>query len=88
MNAFCFCDSAIGIQLKGYPPSKVNAEVNRMISVLCLEDKRNTAAKDLSGGMKRKLCVGIALIAGSKVTMLIICRIMKLRKTITRWFYV
>jgi len=38
-----------------------------MISVLRLENKRKTAAKDLSGGMKRKLCVGIALIAGSKV---------------------
>jgi len=46
----------------------VNEEVDHMISVLHLEDKRNTAAKDLSGGMKRKLCVGIALIAGSKVT--------------------
>jgi len=38
-----------------------------MISVLHLEDKRETASKDLSGGMKRKLCVGIALIADSKV---------------------
>ena len=42
--------------------------VDQMISVLRLEDKRKTAAKDLSGGMKRKLCVGIALIAGSKVS--------------------
>jgi len=54
-------------QLKGCPWSKVKAEVDRMISVLHLEDKRHTAAKDLSSGMKRKLCVGIALIAGSKV---------------------
>ena len=38
-----------------------------MISVLHLEDKSETAAKKLSGGMKRKLCVGIALIAHSKV---------------------
>ena len=38
-----------------------------MITVLHLEDKWNAAAKDLSGGMKRKLCVGIALIADSKV---------------------
>ena len=42
--------------------------MTRMIGVLHLEDKTATAAKDLSGGMKRKLCVGIALSADSKVT--------------------
>jgi len=56
------------MQLKGCPWSKVKEEVNRMIAVLHLEDKRDAAAKELSGGMKRKLCVGIALIADSKVT--------------------
>ena len=59
----CFC-----AQLKGCPSSEVTEEVDRMIRVLRLENKRDTAAKDLSGGMKRKLCVGIALIAGSKVS--------------------
>jgi len=48
----------------------VKQEVSDMISVLHLEDKWDTAAKDLSGGMKRKLCVGIALIADSKVSQL------------------
>ena len=43
-------------------------EVDHMIIALRLADKRATAAKELSGGMKRKLCVGIALIAGSKVS--------------------
>ena len=38
-----------------------------MITVLNLLNKRNAASKTLSGGMKRKLSVGIALIAGSKV---------------------
>ena len=38
-----------------------------MITVLQLERKRDTASKNLSGGMKRKLCVGIALISDSKV---------------------
>jgi len=50
----------------------VKAEVNRMIAVLHLENKRNAPAKELSGGMKRKLCVGIALIADSKVTYYIV----------------
>jgi ATP-binding cassette subfamily A (ABC1) protein 3 len=35
--------------------------------VLNLLSKRNTASKTLSGGMKRKLSIGIALIGGSKV---------------------
>jgi ATP-binding cassette, subfamily A (ABC1), member 3 len=43
------------------------AEVNDMIRILRLENKRHVATKKLSGGMKRKLSVGIALIAGSKV---------------------
>ena len=38
-----------------------------MIKVLRMEDKLNAPAKTLSGGQKRKLSVGIALIAGSKV---------------------
>jgi len=54
-------------QLKGCLLSKVKDEVHHMIGVLHLEDKTETAAKQLSGGMKRKLCVGIALIADSKV---------------------
>ena len=39
-----------------------------MIGVLGLTEKRNVASKKLSGGQKRKLSVGIALIAGSKVS--------------------
>lgn len=36
-----------------------------MIEILKLHDKRNYKAGGLSGGQKRKLSVGIALIAGS-----------------------
>lgn len=38
-----------------------------MLHILGLEDKRGSRCRFLSGGMKRKLSVGIALIAGSKV---------------------
>uniref|UniRef100_A0A8B9KPA1 ATP-binding cassette, sub-family A (ABC1), member 3b n=1 Tax=Astyanax mexicanus TaxID=7994 RepID=A0A8B9KPA1_ASTMX len=41
-----------------------------MLTVLNLEDKRNAQSKTLSGGMKRKLSIGIALIGDSKVVML------------------
>ena len=42
-------------------------EVERMIQLIGLQDKRDTLSKHLSGGMKRKLSVGIALVGGSKV---------------------
>ncbi|XP_002739960.1 phospholipid-transporting ATPase ABCA3-like [Saccoglossus kowalevskii] len=57
-------------KLKGFPSSKVKSEVDRYILALGLEDKRKTLSKSLSGGMKRKLSVGIALVADSKVVML------------------
>jgi len=41
--------------------------MNEMIKVLHLEDKIRAKVKTLSGGQKRKLSVGIALISGSKV---------------------
>ena len=41
-----------------------------MVDVLGMESKRRDFAKNLSGGQKRKLSVGIAIIAGSKVRQL------------------
>ncbi|XP_013865526.1 ATP-binding cassette sub-family A member 3 [Austrofundulus limnaeus] len=57
-------------QLKGYPKEKIPGEVDRIIRILNLEDKRQARSKTLSGGMKRKLSIGIALIGDSKVVML------------------
>uniref|UniRef100_A0A8C0BET1 ATP binding cassette subfamily A member 3 n=1 Tax=Buteo japonicus TaxID=224669 RepID=A0A8C0BET1_9AVES len=56
--------------LKGYPPSKCPEEINHILRILNLEDKRRSLTKALSGGMKRKLSIGIALIGDSKVVML------------------
>lgn len=53
--------------MKGCPSERVKTDVQEMIKVLHLEDKTDVQSKSLSGGMKRKLCVGIALIADSKV---------------------
>ena len=41
-----------------------------MIEDLMLTDKRKTQSQYLSGGMKRKLSVGIALVGGSKFVIL------------------
>uniref|UniRef100_A0A3B4Y6J1 ATP binding cassette subfamily A member 3 n=1 Tax=Seriola lalandi dorsalis TaxID=1841481 RepID=A0A3B4Y6J1_SERLL len=57
-------------QLKGYSKEKILDEVDRIIRILSLEDKRQARSKTLSGGMKRKLSIGIALIGDSKVVML------------------
>lgn len=54
-------------QLKGLSCQKCPEEVKQMLHILSLEDKRDSRCKFLSGGMKRKLSIGIALIAGSKV---------------------
>ncbi|XP_051024070.1 ATP-binding cassette sub-family A member 17-like [Acomys russatus] len=57
-------------QLKGLSHQDCRDRIEEMLHILSLEDKRDSKSKFLSGGMKRKLSIGIALIAGSKVLML------------------
>ncbi|KAJ8302251.1 hypothetical protein KUTeg_021238 [Tegillarca granosa] len=56
--------------LKGCPKSAIKQEVENMIVTLGLETKRDSFSSTLSGGQKRKLSVGIALIGGSKTIIL------------------
>ncbi|CAG9529673.1 unnamed protein product [Cercopithifilaria johnstoni] len=56
--------------LKGIPSDQLNDEVYNTIENLGLSASRNKLAVYLSGGMKRKLCIGIALIGGSKLVIL------------------
>lgn len=53
--------------LKGAPKGTISTEIQTLTTKLRLRDKLNTLAKDLSGGMKRKLSLGNAMIGGSKV---------------------
>ncbi|XP_072125690.1 phospholipid-transporting ATPase ABCA3 [Mobula birostris] len=57
-------------RLKGYSPPKVQDAVNQMLMLLNFVEKQNAPVKILSGGMKRKLSIAIALIGDSKVVML------------------
>lgn len=57
-------------ELKGCDKHEIGSEVDKMIRLLRLEDKSNVLTKALSGGMKRKLSVGIALIGGSRFVIL------------------
>ncbi|KAF7243057.1 ATP-binding cassette sub-family A member 3 [Varanus komodoensis] len=56
--------------LKGYPVEKCPEEISRILYILNLQEKRACLSKALSGGMKRKLSIGIAFIGDSKVVML------------------
>uniref|UniRef100_A0A182J4R4 ABC transporter domain-containing protein n=1 Tax=Anopheles atroparvus TaxID=41427 RepID=A0A182J4R4_ANOAO len=57
-------------QLKGISRDKTAGEVDKYVNLLELTDKRHAQSHTLSGGMKRKLGVGIALCGGSRVVLL------------------
>lgn len=56
--------------LKGVDEDVLERVVTNMVDQVGLADKSNTVAKALSGGMRRKLSLGIALIGDSKVIIL------------------
>mmetsp|Transcript_26720 Transcript_26720/g.4758 ORF Transcript_26720/g.4758 Transcript_26720/m.4758 type:complete len:141 (-) Transcript_26720:24-446(-) len=49
---------------------EIEAAINDKIREVDLEEKKNTRAKNLSGGQRRKLSLSIALIGGSSIVML------------------
>jgi ABC-type multidrug transport system ATPase subunit len=46
----------------------IEQEVDRMLVAVNLEVKKDAQAMSLSGGMKRRLSVGIAYVGGSRVS--------------------
>ncbi|KAM3720275.1 Phospholipid-transporting ATPase ABCA1 [Dirofilaria immitis] len=56
--------------LKGIPKNRLNNEVYETMESLSLIASKDKLISHLSGGMKRKLCIGIALIGGSKLVIL------------------
>jgi ATP-binding cassette subfamily A (ABC1) protein 3 len=55
------------LQLKGCSNREANNEARDLLQKLNLENKKNKMCSALSGGMKRKLSLGIALIGHTKV---------------------
>ena len=53
--------------IKGIPNDQINTAVDKTLDDILLTEKASTRAADLSGGQKRKLCVGMALIGDPKV---------------------
>jgi len=56
--------------LKDHPTNDVDNEVNKMLQLVALTDKKFTSSAQLSGGMKRKLSLAIAMIGNSKILVL------------------
>ena len=68
-----FDDLTVYEHLKFFSKLKQNyseIEINEMLELTRLTEKKNSLAKTLSGGMKRKLSVAIAFIGGSKTVIL------------------
>ncbi|KAF4110511.1 hypothetical protein G5714_007542 [Onychostoma macrolepis] len=57
-------------RLKGRSSKEVKKEIDQMIRDVGLPHKRKDLAKNLSGGMQRKLSVAIAFVGGSNVVIL------------------
>ncbi|XP_072556139.1 phospholipid-transporting ATPase ABCA1 isoform X2 [Paramormyrops kingsleyae] len=57
-------------RLKGRTGAEVANEMDKLLQDVGLEHKRHEPAKNLSGGMQRKLSVAIAFVGGSKVVIL------------------
>ena len=55
---------------KSVPKEKIENEINKIIEDFDLVNKRETKARNLSGGQKRKLSIGIALVGSSSVIFL------------------
>lgn len=53
-------------QLRGLTPKQVQYDANYLLKKLNLTSKANEYGHNLSGGMKRRLCLGIALIGNTK----------------------
>ncbi|XP_061088077.1 ATP-binding cassette sub-family A member 5 isoform X2 [Conger conger] len=56
--------------IKGIPAAEAASQVSKVLRDLDLEKIKDAQARNLSGGQKRKLCVGIAILGDPKVLLL------------------
>ena len=56
--------------LKGMSFKDAKAEADRLVEAVDLADQKDVLSKGLSGGQKRKLCVGMALVGSPKILFL------------------
>jgi len=58
------------LRLKGVPEAQLQSEIDQALDAMNLTPKRHAPTTALSGGMKRKLSIGIALGGGSQLVVL------------------
>jgi len=57
-------------ELKDIPSGEIPTQIQETLNVVMLNEHQHKLSKTLSGGMKRKLSLGMALIGGSKLIIL------------------
>lgn len=58
--------------MKGKTSKEASVEAEELLHKLNIYEKRSAMANTLSGGMKRKLCLGMAVIGNSSVSIIFI----------------
>lgn len=57
-------------ELKNIPEEEISGQIHLTLDTVMLGEHVDKLAKNLSGGMKRKLSLGMALIGGSRLIIL------------------
>ncbi|CAF5184282.1 unnamed protein product, partial [Rotaria magnacalcarata] len=55
-------------QMRNLDRTKIDESIDKILDLIGLVNDRRTLSKDLSGGMKRRLSIGISLIGDPKVS--------------------
>jgi NitT/TauT family transport system ATP-binding protein len=61
---------AFGLQIKGQPRDQINATVDKLLTMLSLQDFRNRYPKDLSGGMRQRVAIARVLALDSPIMLM------------------
>jgi NitT/TauT family transport system ATP-binding protein len=61
---------AFGLQIKGQPKAQIAATVEKLLTMLSLQDFRNRYPKDLSGGMRQRVAIARVLALDSPIMLM------------------
>lgn len=65
---FVVCDTQFCLlQLKGLSKKEASNQANKYLQLMEMKNQTKSLSKTLSGGMKRKLCLSIALMGKAEV---------------------
>ena len=69
-NKLILINHDFALQIKGFPKNDLKDEIIRISTFVGLHNDLKTRSKSLSGGMKRRLSVAMAMIGDSKILIL------------------